>query len=118
MPELIRSSEPPQQDVSISNALTGFTVVDRENEHVGIVTSVNIERTCLLIESTGSLFRRKQHHAVHLSAIKTIDIDHFTIVLAVSKDDVANAPEFHHLDAHAHTAIANHYSDRMPAASS
>ena len=92
--ELIRSPEPSHQFALISNALTGFTVVDRDDKPVGIVRSVSLDRNCLLFESRGALLRRKQQHAVHLGAIKLIDIDRFTIVLTVTKDDVAEAPEF------------------------
>ena len=113
MPEKINSSAPGHDEVVIRDALIGFTVVDRHNEHVGIVKRVSIERTCLLVESSGSLFRRKHEHAVHHDAIQRIDVERFIIVLAASNDDVADAPEFRDLDARSEAAIEAHYTDRV-----
>ena len=117
MPELIRQPESLAEAVAISAALTGFTVVDRHNERVGVVKSVNAERTCLIVEAGGSFFSLKQQHAVHIVAISSIDVSGFKIVLAASRDDVADAPEFHHGDARSDIAIAGHYGDRISAAS-
>jgi hypothetical protein len=99
----------------LSGALTGLDVVDRDGERIGIVKNVNLARTCILVETDRSLFARKQRHAVHVWAVREIDLDAFTIFLAVSKNDVADAPEFRQLDEQSETAIARHYYDRLAA---
>jgi hypothetical protein len=118
--ELIRSPEPSDRFDLISNALTGFTVVDRYDQPVGIVTSVHMDRTSLLFESRPALFRRKQQRAVHLGAIKLIDIDRFTIVLTMTKDDVAQAPAFQSIHTPAPAAAGSNErsarSDELPLA--
>ena len=115
MSEIRNPPDLPREAIEISNALNGFTVVDCGHVPVGVVKSVNIDRTCLLVESGGSLFSRKKQHAVHLGAITRINVEEFRVVLAVSKHDVEDAPEFRHLDAQSHSAIETHYDTRLAA---
>ncbi len=116
MPESMSSSgAAPAKVQEFSSALTGFDVVDRTGERIGTVKSVNLGRTCILVETDRSLFARKQTHAVHVWAVREIDLDTFTIVLATSKNDAADAPEFRQLDEQSETAIARHYYDRLAA---
>lgn len=98
-----------------SSALTGFDVVDRTGERIGTVRNVSLGRTCILVETSRSLFARRQRHAVHVWAVREIDPDTFTIVLATSKSDVADAPELRPLNEQSETAIARHYYDRLAA---
>jgi hypothetical protein len=115
MPEIRNPPDLPREAIEISNALNGFTVVDADHVPVGVVKSVNLDRTCLLIESGGSLFSRRKQHAVHLGAITTINVEEFRVVLGVSKHDVEDAPEFRHLDAESHRAIEAYYDARLAA---
>jgi hypothetical protein len=98
-----------------SGGLVGFEVVDRNGERVGTVKNVNLERTCILVEAGRSLFAHKQAHAVHIWAVREIDLDAFTILLAASKEDVDDAPELRQLDGQSETAVARHYYDRLAA---
>jgi sporulation protein YlmC with PRC-barrel domain len=112
----MRPSEATQAKVQeFSGALTGFDVVDRTGERIGTVKNVNLPRTCILVETGRSLFARKHTHAVHVWAVKEIDLDKLTIVLAASKNDVADAPELRQLDEQSETAVARHYYDRLAA---
>lgn len=101
--------------LEFSSALAGFDVVDRNAERVGSVHHVNLGRTCILVETGRSLFRRKQRHAVHAWAVSKIDLDTFTISLTASKEEVADAPEFRELDQKCETTIARYYYDRLAA---
>jgi sporulation protein YlmC with PRC-barrel domain len=89
-----------------SSVLTGFDVVDRNGERVGTVKRVNLARTCIVVE-TGKW--RKQSHAVHVSAVDGVDVDGFTISLAVTAADVSDAPEFRELDDECEAAITRYY---------
>ena len=116
MPESTRpSGAAPAKVQEFSSALTGFDVVDRTGERIGTVKTVNLGRTCILVETDRSLFARKQTHAVHVWAVREIDLDTLTIVLATSTNDVADAPELRQLDEQSETAIARHYYDRLAA---
>jgi hypothetical protein len=99
----------------LSGALTGFDVIGRNGERIGTLKNVNLGRTCLLVETDRSLLSRKQTHAVHQWAVREIDLDAFTISLAVDKDDVADAPELRQLDEKSETAVARYYYDRLTA---
>lgn len=94
----------------LSSAHIGFDVVDRNGKPIGTVRNVNRGRTCLVVEDSGSLLRRKHSHPVHVSAVDNIDLDTYTIALSVTKAHVAEAPEFQELDADCEAAIARHYS--------
>ena len=117
MAEPTRPSYSPRSKVAeFSSAMTGFDVVDRNGERIGTVRDVSLGRTCILVESgRGSLFGRKQRHGVHVWAVRAIDLDGFTISLAVATKDVAEAPEFGQLDPECETALARHYYDRLTA---
>jgi len=116
VPESMRQSRATSAtEQELSGALAGFDVVDRTGERIGTVRKVNLARTCMLVETDRSLFARRQTHAVHVWAVREIDLDCFTIVLATSKNDVADAPEFSQLDEQSETAVARHYYDRLAA---
>jgi hypothetical protein len=116
VPESMRPSGAAQASVQeFSSALTGFDVVDRTGERIGTVKKVNLGRTCILVETDRSLFARKHRHAVHVWAVRKIDFDTLTIVLATNKNDVVDAPELRQLDEQSETAIARHYYDRLAA---
>lgn len=95
--------------------MSGFDVVDRNGERIGRVRRVSLGRTCILVETGWTLFGRKQRHAVHVWAVREIDLDTFTISLAATKEDVAEAPELHELDEEGETALARYYYDRLAA---
>lgn len=98
-----------------SSGLTSFDVVDRTGERIGWVKNVNPARTCILVETRRSRrFARKQTHAVHVWAVREIDLDRLRIVLAASKQDVADA-QLRELDEQSETAVARHYYDRLAA---
>jgi hypothetical protein len=110
------SGEPSSRVGEFSSAVSGFDVVDRKGERIGRVRRVSLGRTSILVEtSRGGLFGRKRPHAVHVWAVREVDLDTFTISLATTKDDVAEAPEFHDLDERSETALARYYYDRLAA---
>jgi hypothetical protein len=118
--ESTRPSYSPRSRVAeFSSAMTGFEVIDRDGVRIGTVRDVSLGRTCILVESgRGSLFGRKRRHwrhGVHVWAVRAIDLDGFTISLAVATKDVAEAPEFAQLDPECETALARHYYDRLTA---
>jgi hypothetical protein len=115
MPPTRPSQAAPTNVEEFSSGLIGFDVIDGDGERIGTVKYINPGRTCILVETGRSLFVRKHIHAVHVSAVSEIDLDAFTISLAVSKNDVAQAPELHQLDHRSETALARHYHDRVAA---
>lgn len=94
-------------------AVIGLSVFDRGGEQIGNVRDVSLDRTCILVEAPRQPLRRKQTHAVHLCAVKTIDVDGGTISLAASRDDVTEAPEFHQLDPASEATVARYYFTRL-----
>lgn len=110
------SGEPQPRVREFGTAVLNFDVVDRNGEMIGRVRDVNLDRTCIVVETgRGSLFGRKQRHAVHLWAVRDIDIHTFKISLATTKEDVAEAPELRELDEESETALARYYYDRLAA---
>lgn len=110
------SGEPASRVREFSTVVRNFDVVDRNGEMIGRVRDVNLERTCIVVETgRGTLFRRKQRHAVHVWAVREIDAHTFKISLAATKEDVAEAPEFRELDEKSETALARYYYDRLAA---
>ena len=108
------SGEPGSRLREFSSTVSGFDVVDRNGERIGRVHHVSLGRTCILVETgRGALFGRKQRHAVHVWAVREIDLDTFTISLAATKEDIAEAPEFRDLDEEGETALARYYYDRL-----
>jgi hypothetical protein len=112
--EPTRPSYSPRSPVAeFSSAIRGFDVVDRNGERIGTVRDVSVGRTSILVESgPRSFFGRKQRHGVHVWAVRKIDLDGFTISLAVARTDVAEAPEF---DPWNEATLARHYYDRLTA---
>jgi hypothetical protein len=99
-----------------STAVRNFDVVDRNGETIGRVRDVSVERTCIVVETgRGTLFGRKQRHAVHVWAVREIDVHTFKISLAATKEDVSEAPELRQLDEESETALARYYYDRLAA---
>jgi hypothetical protein len=109
------SGERKSKMLEFSSALTGFDVVDRNDERVGSVHHASLGRTFILVDMGRSLLRRKQRQAVHAWAVREIDLDTFTISLTASKEEVADAPEFRELDEECETSIALYYYDRFAA---
>jgi hypothetical protein len=108
-------SHSPQPKVAeFSSVIKDFEVIDRNGDRIGTVQDVSLGRTCILVESGRSwLFGRKQAHGVHVSAVKEVDLDSFAVSLAVTTDDVAEAPDFRQLDPECETTLARHYHDRL-----
>lgn len=98
-----------------SAAVRNFDVVDRNGETIGRVQYVNLERTCVVVETGRGLFARKQRHALHVWAVREIDAHRSKIFLAATKEDVAEAPELRELDGESETALARYYYDRLAA---
>jgi hypothetical protein len=115
VPEPTRPSYSPRSKVAeFSSAMKDFEVVDRSGEPIGTVRDVSLGRTCILVETgRGSLFGRKQRHGIHVWAVREVDLDTFTVSLAVARDDVAEAPEFRQLDPEYETTLARYYYDRL-----
>lgn len=116
MAKSTRASYEPRSNVAeFSSAVSGFDVVDRNGERLGRVRDVSLGRTCILVETDrGSIWgRRKQRHGVHVLAVTEIDLDTFTISLAVARKDVTEAPELRQLDHECETNLARHYYDRL-----
>jgi hypothetical protein len=110
------SGEPGSRFGEFSSIVSGFGVVGRKGERIGRVRDVSLGRTCILVETgRGALFGRKREHAVHVWAVREIDLNTFTISLAATKEDVAEAPEFRELDEECETALARHYYNRLAA---
>ena len=96
--------------------MINFDVMDRNGEMIGRVRDVNVDRTCILLETDrGSLFGRKQRYAVHIWAVMEIDSHTFKISLSATREDVADAPEFRAFGGQAETALARYYLDRLAA---
>jgi hypothetical protein len=110
------SYSPRSKLAEFSSFIEGFDVTDRNGERIGKVRDVSLGRTCISVETgRGSLFGRKQEHGVHVWAVREVDLDSFTISLAVASQDVAEAPEFRALDPECETSLARHYYDRLTA---
>jgi sporulation protein YlmC with PRC-barrel domain len=110
------SGEPGSRLREFSAVVTGFDVVDRNGERIGRVRDVSLGRTCILVDTgRGALLRRKQRHAVHVWAVREIDVGTYRISLAATKEDVAEAPEFREFDEECETALARYYYDRLAA---
>lgn len=108
--------EPASRVREFSAAMINFAVVDRNGEAIGRVRDVNLERTCILVETgRGTMFGRKQRHGVHVWAVREIDAHAFKISLATTKEDVAEAPQLGPLDEESETALARYYYDRLAA---
>jgi hypothetical protein len=93
--------------------VVGLGVFDRDGQRIGNVRDVSLDRTCILVEPSRHGLRRKHVQAVHLCAVRAIDVDRGTISLATSSADVADAPEFHELDPDSEAAIARFYFTRL-----
>lgn len=116
MTESTRASEEPGSRLrEFSSSISGFDVLDRNGERIGRIRRVSLGRSCILVETDRKLFARKQKHAVHIWAVREIDLDRFTISLAATKEVVAEAPELHELDDEGETALARYYYDRLVA---
>lgn len=110
------SYSPRSKIGEFSSVMKGFDVIDRNGERIGRVRDVSIGRTCASVETgRGSLFGRKERHGVHVWVVREVDLDGFTISLAVSMEDVSEAPEFRELDPECETTLARHYYDRLTA---
>jgi hypothetical protein len=110
------SGVPEPRVREFSSAVRNFDVVDRNGQTIGRVRDLNLDRTCVVVETgQGSRFRRKQRHAVHVWAVRDIDVDTFKISLATTKEDVAEAPELRELNEESGTALARYYYDRLAA---
>ena len=79
------------EGVTIDSSLVGFTVMGRDGK-VGKVTHVNYAGTCLTVAMGGLL--KKAHHVVPAAAIEAIDLDTKTIDVALTRPQVAKAPEY------------------------
>lgn len=80
-----------REGVTIDNSLVGFTLTSRDGK-LGTVTNVNYAGTCLTVATGGLL--KKTHHLVPAAAIEAIDLDTKTIDVALTRPQVANAPEY------------------------
>ena len=72
----------------LGNAVTDLTVVDRPSERIGTVEDLSLGRRCVLVAEPAPGFRRKRTPSVHPIVAGANDVDTFTIVLLVDKQDV------------------------------
>jgi len=93
-----------------SSVVVGFDVVDRYGERVGTVSKVNLARTCVAVKS-GSRLARKPERPVYVGSVLSIDVDAFTINVAATKDQIAEAPEFRDLNDASEAAIRRYYEN-------
>jgi len=97
------------EPTELTGVLVGFEVVDREGEKVGPVTMVNLARTCVIVSTGRSRFGRKLDRPVHVSSVTGIDLDRFTINVAATKEQSAQAPALHELDDASEAAVGGYY---------
>ena len=76
---------------AIDESLTGFTVVGRDDT-IGKVDRVNYTGTCLSIATGGLL--KKTKHLMPAAAITSIDVDSEIIDVALTTEQIAEAPEY------------------------
>jgi hypothetical protein len=88
VPVLVRGSG---HRVAVNDTLVGFTVVSGDDD-IGKIDHVNFTGTCLSVQ-TGGLFK-KARHLIPASAIRSIDLDAETIDIALSGEQVVEAPEY------------------------
>jgi hypothetical protein len=79
------------QEVAVNDTLVGFTVVSGRDS-VGKIDHVNYTGTCLSVE-TGGLFK-KGRHLIPAGAIRSIDLDAEAVDIALSAEQVAEAPDY------------------------
>jgi len=83
----------PPTPTAFTSVVVGFDVVDRDGEKLGPVTMVNLARTCVIVKTGRSLLGRKVDRPVHISSVTGIDVDRFTINVAATRKQIADAPE-------------------------
>jgi trans-2-enoyl-CoA reductase len=99
------------RELELDNALTGFTVVGRDDEPVGEVVRTSLDRACLFVGTGKTLVRRKpKTHAVHRSAIVEIDVDAMTITLRTTAEQVLHAPDYRDLDDRCSEDVERYYA--------
>jgi hypothetical protein len=101
-------------DVGIDSKLEGFRVV-HGGDHIGKVDHVNYTGTCVSVQTGGLL--KKTRRLIPSSAIRSIDLDSETIDVALTADEVGEAPEFDdHLgiDDECETRVAAYYEGLPP----
>jgi hypothetical protein len=79
------------QGVAVNDTLVGFTVMSGGDD-IGKIDHVNYTGTCLSIE-TGGLFK-KGRHLIPPTAIRSIDLDDETIHVAMTAEEVEQAPVY------------------------
>ncbi len=95
--------------LELDSTLLGCTVIARDEEPVGEVAGISLDRNCLLVAKR-NLIGRKKEHPIHRSAIDEIDVDAMTITIAATRDQVEEAPDFDDLDQRCAEDVAHYYA--------
>jgi hypothetical protein len=99
-----------QQALELDEGVVGFTVVGPDEEPVGEVMRVSMDRACLLVASHKGLFGRNKEHAIHSSVITDVDLDAQTITIARTRDQVEHAPAYSNLERDSSEKLASYYA--------
>lgn len=102
------------RELELDNALTGFTVLGRDDEPIGDVVRTSLDRACLFVRTKGRLGRKKEH-VVHRVAIADVDPDAMTITIRATREQVDAAPEYHDLDAGCSEETERYYREVVAA---
>jgi hypothetical protein len=94
--------------------LVGFAVVGG-GESIGKVDHVNYTGTCLSVQTGGLLTKTK--HLIPATAIRSIDLDAETVDIALTAEQVADAPEYDEhagIDEECETRVEQYYKNVLP----
>ena len=81
-----------RQSHELNSFEVGFAVVGRDEEPIGEVMRVSLDRVCMLVGGRKRLFGRGKEHAIHSRVITRIDADTQTITVAVTRGKSSRPP--------------------------
>jgi hypothetical protein len=99
-----------RHELQLDEGLAEFNVVGREEEPIGEVKRVSLDGACLLVATRKGLFGRGKEHAIHRGMVTDIDPDTRTITVAVTREQVEQAPEYSNLDPSGSEKLAGYYA--------
>ena len=101
------------EGIAIDQSLIGFTVVGRDDT-IGKVDHVNYAGTCLSVGTGGLL--KKTRHLIPVAAIESIDLDSEIVNVALTTEQIAEAPEYDErvgIDEDCEARIEQYYADLL-----